>query len=76
MLKIGTLVLYKNDHEPSVGVVVGKSLTLGQDIDDEDMLDAHFPEDLGTKVYPVKWGDMKSICNEPEKHLVILSEAK
>ena len=75
-MKIGTLVLFKDDHEPSVGVVVGKSLTLGEDIDDEDILDVHFPEDLGTRVYPVKWSDMKSVCNEQEKHLVILSETK
>ena len=72
-MKIGTLVLYKNDDEPCLGVVTGEGRPLA-DFDEEDLEDFHAPEELETKVYPVKWGDMKGICCEQPENLIIVSE--
>jgi len=39
MLKIGTLVLYKNDDEPCLGVIVGECRALADSLDEEDLED-------------------------------------
>jgi len=75
MLKIGTLVLYKNDKEPCLGVVTGEGKPL-TDFDEEDLEDFYDPEVYKAKVYPVKWGDMQSICCEQPENLIIVSEVK
>jgi len=74
MLKIGTLVLYKNDDEPCLGVVVGdiKPLT---DVD-ETLMDFYRERGMACEVYPVKWGDMTSICDEQPDNLIMVSEVK
>mgnify|MGYP003644672374 CR=1 FL=1 len=72
-MKIGTLVLYKNDEEPCLGIVTGEGKHL---VDEEDLEDFYMSADLTTKVYPVKWGDMKGICCEIPENLIIVSEVK
>jgi len=71
-LKIGTLVLYKNDDEPCLGVVVGdiKPLT---DVD-EELMDFYRERGTACEVYPVKWGDMTSIRDELPNNLITVSE--
>jgi len=76
MLKIGTLVLYKNDEEPCFGVVVGKGKPLADSFDEEDLEDFYAASELKAKVYPVKWGDMQGICCEQPENLIIVSEAE
>ena len=76
MLKIGTLVLYKNDEEPSLGVVVEEAKPLAESFSEEDLEDFFPSEDFRAKVYPVKWGDMQSVCCEQPENLIIVSEAK
>ena len=76
LLKIGTLVLYKNDEEPSLGVVIGEAKHLADSFSEEDLEDFFSSEDLKAKVYPVKWGDMQSVCCEQPENLIIVSEAK
>jgi len=76
MLKIGTLVLYKNDEEPSLGIVIGKGKPLADSFSEEDLEDFFATSELTAKVYPVKWGDMQSVCCEQPENLIIVSEAK
>jgi len=76
MLNIGTLVLYKNDEEPSLGIVVGEGKPLADSFDEEDLEDFYGASELKAKVYPVKWGDMQSICCEHPENLIIVSEVK
>ena len=73
MLKIGTLVLYKNDDEPCLGVVVGEASSLTDSLDEEDLKDFQLFRD---KVFPVKWGDMQSVCCEQPENLIIISEVE
>tara|TARA_Y100000034_G_scaffold97765_1_gene119503 strand:- start:1922 stop:2149 length:228 start_codon:yes stop_codon:yes gene_type:complete len=75
MLNIGTLVLYKDDDEPCLGIVTGESRPLA-DFDEEDLEDFYAPEELKAEVYPVRWFDMQSICCEQEENLIVMSEAK
>jgi hypothetical protein len=74
MLKIGTLVLYKDDDEPCLGVVIGdiKPLT---DVE-ETLMDFYRERGTACEVYPVKWGDMTSICDEQPENLIIVSEVE
>ena len=74
-MKIGTLVLYKNDDEPSVGVVVGERKSLA-DMDEEVLLEYYQEQGKDFFVYPVKWGDMTSICDEHPGNLIVVSEVK
>ena len=74
-MKIGTLVLYKNDDEPCLGIVTGESRSLA-DFDEEDRKDFYGPEEFKAEAYPVRWFDMQSVCCEQEKNLIIVSEAK
>ena len=76
MLKIGTLVLYKNDEGPSLGIVVGEGKPLADSFDEEDLEDFYASTELSAKVYPVKWGDMQSVCCEQPENLIIVSEVK
>jgi hypothetical protein len=76
LLKIGTLVLYKNDEEPCFGVVIGEGRRLADSLDEEDHEDFYGASELKAKVYPVKWGDMQSVCCEQPENLIIVSEAK
>ena len=79
MLKIGTLVLYKNDEEPSLGIVIGEGKALADTFDmeeDLDVQDFYASSELSAKVYPVKWGDMQSVCCEQPENLIIVSEVK
>jgi hypothetical protein len=76
MLKIGTLVLYKNDEEPSLGVVIGEAKPFAESFSEEDLEDFFVSSELTAKVYPVKWGDMQSVCCEQPENLIIVSEAK
>jgi hypothetical protein len=73
MLKIGTLVLYKNDDEPCLGVVVGEAKSLTDSLDEEDLEDFQLFRD---KVFPVKWGDMQGVCCEQPENLIIISEVE
>lgn len=75
MIKTGTLVLYKNDDEPALGVVVGPRKSLA-DMEEEFLLEYYQDQGKDFFVYPVKWGDMKSICDEHPDNLIIVSEAK
>ena len=77
-LKIGTLVLYKNDSpaEQCLGIVTGTGRLLADVADEEDLEDFYMAEELKAEVYPVKWGDMQSVCCEQPENLIIVSEAK
>ena len=78
-MKIGTLVLYKNDDEPCLGIVTGESRSLA-DFDEEDLKDYYTDGDVAegfkAKAYPVRWFDMQSVCCEQEENLIIVSEAR
>ena len=78
MLKIGTLVLYKNDSpdEQCLGVVTGNGRLLADIVDKEDIEDYYRKTELTGEVYPVKWFDMKGVCNEQPENLIIVSEVK
>lgn len=56
-----------------MGIVTGEGKPLA---DEEDLEDFYMSADLTTKVYPVKWGDMKGICCENPENLIIVSEVK
>jgi hypothetical protein len=73
-MKIGTLVLYKNDDEPCLGVVVGDVKPLA-DVE-ETLMDFYRERGSACEFYPVKWGDMTSICDELPDNLIIVSEAE
>ena len=75
MLKVGTLVLYKNDDEPSLGVIVGHRKSLA-DMEEEVLLEYYQEQGKDYYVYPVKWADMKSICDEHPSNLIIVSEVE
>jgi len=75
-MKIGTLVLYKNDEEPSLGIVIGEGKPLADSFSEEDLEDFFAASELTAKVYPVKWGDMTSICDELPDNLITVSEVK
>ena len=78
MLKVGTLVLYKNDSpdEQCLGVVTGGGMLLADIVDEDDVEDYYRETELAGEVYPVKWFDMKGICNEQPENLIIVSEVK
>ena len=77
-LKIGTLVLYKNDSpaEQCLGIVTGTGRLLADVADEEDLEDWHPQTELNAKVYPVKWFDMRSVCCEHPENLIVVSEVK
>ena len=75
-MKIGTLVLYKNDDEPCLGIITGEGKPLADSFDEEDLADFYGASELKAKVYPVKWGDMQSVCCEQPENLIIVSEVK
>ena len=75
MLKVGTLVLYKNDTDPCLGVIVGPRKSLA-DMEEEALLEYY--QELGRDffVYPVKWGDMGMIVDEHPDNLIVVSEVE
>ena len=75
-MKIGTLVLYRNDEEPCFGIVTGESRLLADIAEADDTEDFYVKEQLKAMVYPVRWFDMQSVCCEQEENLVIVSEVK
>ena len=75
MLKVGTLVLYKNDNEPALGVVVGARKSLA-DMEEEVLLEYYQDQGKDYYVYPVKWADMINICDEHPSNLIIVSEVE
>ena len=77
-MKIGTLDLYKNDSqdEQCLGVIMGSGRLLADIVDEEDVEDYYRKTELAGEVYPVKWFDMKGVCNEQPENLIIVSEVK
>ena len=75
MLKVGTLVLYKNDDEPALGIVVGPRKSLA-DMEEEVLLEYYQEVGKDFHVYPVKWADMKSVCDEHPDNLIVISEVE
>ena len=75
MLKVGTLVLYKNDTDPCLGVIVGPRKSLA-DMEEEVLLEYYQEVGKDFYVYPVKWADMKSICDEHPDNLIVISEVE
>jgi len=80
MLKIGTLVQWLEEEEgapnPVLGIIVGASKTLEEILDDPDDADAYLHGEPISLFYPVKWEDMRSICDEPEHRFKVLSVAE
>ena len=48
-MKIGTLVLYKNDEEPSLGIVIGEGKPLADSFSEEDLEDFFAASELTAK---------------------------
>ena len=67
--------MYKNDDEPSLGVVVGARKSLA-DMEEEVLLEYYQEVGKDFYVYPVKWADMKSVCDEHPDNLIVISEVE